>query len=123
LCGREADADVQALAAGAGAITQFESGAMQERDVLDDRQAQAGAARIGFQHTGGIALQAPVQVREAGQWAIGTALGLYSTPAVLHVLSSYVGTIALGVVFAMLLGIGAGWLLHRLKLIKIRSMR
>ncbi|MDP3842689.1 MAG: AbrB family transcriptional regulator [Oxalobacteraceae bacterium] len=62
----------------------------------------------------GIDLQAPVQVREAGQWAIGTALGLYFTPAVLHVLSSYVGTIVLGVVFAMLLGIGAGWLLHRL---------
>ncbi|WP_025916207.1 AbrB family transcriptional regulator [Herminiimonas sp. CN] len=62
----------------------------------------------------GIELRAPVQVREAGQWAIGTALGLYFTPAVLHVLSSYVGTIAVGVAFALLLGAGAGWLLHRL---------
>lgn len=62
----------------------------------------------------GIDLRAPVQVREAGQWAIGTALGLYFTPVVLHALSSYVGFIAVGVVFAMLLGIGAGWLLHRL---------
>lgn len=62
----------------------------------------------------GVDLQAPVQVREAGQWAIGTALGLYFTPAVLQILSSYVGTIALAVTFAMLLGTAAGWLLHRL---------
>ncbi|NMM35944.1 MAG: AbrB family transcriptional regulator [Glaciimonas sp.] len=62
----------------------------------------------------GLDLQAPVQVREAGQWAIGTALGLYFTPTVIHVLSSYVGTIAVGVVFALLLGAGCGWLLHRI---------
>lgn len=62
----------------------------------------------------GLDLRAPVQVREAGQWAIGTALGLYFTPAVLQVLSAYVGTIATGVLFALLLGAGAGWLLHRL---------
>ncbi|NMM26973.1 MAG: AbrB family transcriptional regulator [Glaciimonas sp.] len=62
----------------------------------------------------GLDLQAPVQVREAGQWAIGTALGLYFTPTVIHVLSSYVGTIVVGVVFALLLGAGCGWLLHRL---------
>ncbi|MEO8408334.1 MAG: AbrB family transcriptional regulator [Oxalobacteraceae bacterium] len=63
---------------------------------------------------GGLDLQAPVQVREAGQWAIGTALGLYFTPAVLHTLSSYVGTIAVAVLFAMLLGAACGWLLHKL---------
>lgn len=67
------------------------------------------AARMG-----GIDLQAPVQVREAGQWAIGTALGLYFTPAVIHILSSYVGTIAIAVTFALLLGAGCGWLLHKL---------
>jgi membrane AbrB-like protein len=50
----------------------------------------------------------------AGQWAIGSALGLYFTPAVLQVLASYVGFIAAAVVFAIVLGIGCGWLLHRI---------
>jgi uncharacterized protein len=58
-------------------------------------------------------LYCPVQVREAGQWAIGTALGLYFTPAVLKVLTSYVGFITLGVGFALVLGIACGWLLHK----------
>lgn len=59
-------------------------------------------------------LRCPVQAREAGQWAIGTALGLYFTPAVLKTLGSYAGYIALGVLFSVLLGIGCGWLLRRL---------
>lgn len=67
------------------------------------------AARMG-----GLDLRAPVQLREAGQWAIGTALGLYFTPAVLQTLASYVGYIAAAVMFAMLLGAACGWLLHRL---------
>jgi membrane AbrB-like protein len=62
----------------------------------------------------GIKLYNPVQVREAGQWAIGTALGLYFTPPVLAVLVSYLGYIAAGVVFALALGAFCGWLLHRL---------
>lgn len=59
-------------------------------------------------------LYCPVPVREAGQWAIGTALGLYFTPLVLTVLASYVGFIALSVAFAILLGMACGWLLHKL---------
>lgn len=59
-------------------------------------------------------LYCPVQVRQAGQWAIGTALGLYFTPAVLRVLSFHVGAIVIGVVFAVALGMVCGWLLHRL---------
>lgn len=59
-------------------------------------------------------LYCPVQVRQAGQWAIGTALGLYFTPTVVHVLSNYVGSIVLGVLFAVMLGMACGWLLHRL---------
>ncbi len=59
-------------------------------------------------------LRCPVQAREAGQWVIGTALGLYFTPPVLETLASYVGYIALGVLFAILLGIACGWLLRRL---------
>lgn len=59
-------------------------------------------------------LRAPVQIRQAGQWAIGTALGLYFTPAVLKVLASYLGFIGLAVAFALLLGAACGWLLHKL---------
>ncbi|RZI44469.1 AbrB family transcriptional regulator [Herbaspirillum sp. HC18] len=62
----------------------------------------------------GVKLYNPVQVREAGQWAIGTALGLYFTPAVVKVLLSYLGYIALGVLFALALGAVCGWLLHKL---------
>jgi membrane AbrB-like protein len=62
---------------------------------------------------GGARLVCPVQGREAGQWVIGTALGLYFTPAVLHILSSYIGFIAAGVVFALLLGVACGLLLHK----------
>ncbi|MGH8806625.1 MAG: AbrB family transcriptional regulator, partial [Noviherbaspirillum sp.] len=62
----------------------------------------------------GVKLHTPVQVREAGQWAIGTALGLYFTPAVLKVLVSWLGFIVGGVLFALLLGALCGWLLHKL---------
>jgi membrane AbrB-like protein len=62
----------------------------------------------------GVDLRCPVPVREAGQWAIGTALGLYFTPAVLMILVSYIGFIAVGVAFAIALGAGCGWLLHRM---------
>ncbi|MFD2270438.1 AbrB family transcriptional regulator [Undibacterium arcticum] len=59
-------------------------------------------------------LRCPVQAREAGQWAIGTALGLYFTPTVLKVLASYIGFIIVAVVFALVLGMVCGWLLHKL---------
>jgi len=62
----------------------------------------------------GVRLHAPVQVRQAGQWAIGTALGLYFTPQVLATLVSYIGFIAAGVVFAMALGAACGWMLQRM---------
>ena len=54
----------------------------------------------------GVPLRAPVQAREAGQWAIGTTLGLYFTPAVLAVLGAYSGWIVLAVAFAL----ASGWL-------------
>lgn len=62
----------------------------------------------------GAPLHAPVQVRAAGQWAIGTALGLYFTAPVVAALVSYAGSILLGVLFALLLGMGAGRLLQRI---------
>jgi membrane AbrB-like protein len=62
----------------------------------------------------GTRLHTPVRVREAGQWTIGTALGLYFTPAVLKVLASYSVFIAASVVFSLVLGALCGWLLHKL---------
>ena len=62
----------------------------------------------------GARLRAPVQAREAGQWAIGTALGLYFSAPVLAVLARYAGWIALAVAFAIVLGVAAGLLLRRL---------
>jgi membrane AbrB-like protein len=62
----------------------------------------------------GVPLHAPIQVRAAGQWVIGTALGLYFTAPVMAVLVSYCGWIVLAVVFALLLGAAGGAMLHRL---------
>lgn len=62
----------------------------------------------------GMELSAPVRVREAGQWAIGTALGLYFTAPVLAVLAARAGWIAAAVVFALALGCFCAWLLHKL---------
>ena len=62
----------------------------------------------------GMELSAPVRVREAGQWAIGTALGLYFTAPVLAVLAAQAGWIAAAVVFALALGCFCAWLLHKL---------
>ena len=62
----------------------------------------------------GLPLKAPVQVRYAGQWAIGTTLGLYFTAQVMRTLASYAGWIALAVLFALGLGMVAGRLLRKL---------
>lgn len=47
-------------------------------------------------------------LRNAGQWAIGTALGLYFTPPVVGVVAGLGGAIAAGIVWALLLGAGFG---------------
>ncbi len=62
----------------------------------------------------GAPLDAPLAVRAAGQWVIGTTLGLYFTAPVMAALVSYCGWIAVAVLFAILLGLFAGKLLHRL---------
>lgn len=59
-------------------------------------------------------LRVPVPAREAGQWAIGCALGLYFTAPVLRVLLSWSGYIAFAVAFSIMLGWLCGYLLHRL---------
>jgi membrane AbrB-like protein len=61
----------------------------------------------------GAPLRAPVQAREAGQWAIGTTLGLYFSAPVLAVLATYWAWIALAVAFALALGWLGGVLLQR----------
>ncbi|WP_050464528.1 AbrB family transcriptional regulator [Herbaspirillum autotrophicum] len=62
----------------------------------------------------GIRLHAPVRVREAGQWVIGTALGLYFTPVVLTTLASFIEWTVAAVLFAMLLGMACAWMLRQL---------
>jgi len=62
----------------------------------------------------GVDLCCPVPARAAGQWAIGTVLGLYFTPAVLAVVAARAGYIAGAVVFALALGSLCAWLLKRL---------
>ena len=54
----------------------------------------------------GAPLAASHRLRNAGQWIIGTALGLYFTPAVLGVVARLAPAIALGVAWALLLGYG-----------------
>ena len=62
----------------------------------------------------GVPLRAPIQVRLAGQWAIGTALGLYFTAPVMGALVSYAGSILLAVLCALALGAAGAALLQRL---------
>jgi uncharacterized protein len=62
----------------------------------------------------GARMKAPVQAREAGQWAIGTALGLYFSAPVLAALGRNLPWIALAVAFAICLGMLGGSLLRRL---------
>jgi membrane AbrB-like protein len=59
-------------------------------------------------------LRCPVPAREAGQWAIGTSLGLYFTAPVLAALLAHGVWIGAAVLFALLLGPACGYLLHRL---------
>ncbi|MDL2355612.1 MAG: AbrB family transcriptional regulator, partial [Pseudomonadota bacterium] len=61
--------------------------------------ATAGACMLGAP------LRAPLRVRAAGQWVIGTALGLYFSAPVVAALLAYAGSIVLAVVFALLLGL------------------
>lgn len=59
-------------------------------------------------------LRAPRGGRELGQVVIGTALGLYFTPAVAREVASYWHLLVLAGVFAVLLGAFGGWILSRL---------
>jgi membrane AbrB-like protein len=62
----------------------------------------------------GARMRVPVQAREAGQWAIGTALGLYFSAPVLAALARHAPWIVLAVAFAVCLGMAGGALLRQL---------
>ncbi len=59
----------------------------------------------------GVPMVAAPLLRNAGQWAIGTALGLYFTPQVIGFVASHWAVILSGIVWALALGAGFGlWL-------------
>jgi membrane AbrB-like protein len=62
-------------------------------------------------NVGGARLQAPPGGRQAGQLVIGTVLGLYFTPAVLHEVVSYWPLLLLAALFALVLAAVCGWVL------------
>ena len=62
----------------------------------------------------GIDVRAPAGARPVGQWIIGTALGLYFTPATLANVASVWYLPVLGALFAIAIGYVAGALLARL---------
>jgi hypothetical protein len=52
-------------------------------------------------------------LRNAGQWTIGAALGLYFTPSVVALMASLWWAMLFNIVFALALGLGFGAWLHR----------
>lgn len=62
----------------------------------------------------GTALRAPRGARESGQIIIGTALGLYFTPAVAREVISYWDLLLIAGLFAIALGALAGWMLSHI---------
>jgi len=56
-------------------------------------------------------VSAPVGGRQAAQWVIGTALGLYFTPLVAQRVSGFVWLLILGALFAILVGYICGYIL------------
>ncbi len=62
----------------------------------------------------GVPVAAPPGGRQAGQWIIGTALGLYFTPQVVHEMGGWWPWLVAGVAFAIASGYASGLLLARL---------
>ncbi len=58
-------------------------------------------------------LRSSTPLRNAGQWAIGTALGLYFTPQVVGIVISQAGAIVVGIVWALVMGAAFGAFLSR----------
>jgi uncharacterized protein len=61
----------------------------------------------------GVRLACPVHVRLAGQWAIGTALGLYFTPEVVARVAAHWWPVIAGTAWSLALGLAVAWSLRR----------
>ena len=66
---------------------------------------------VAILRVAGVPLEAPQPLRYTGQWIIGTALGLYFTPAVLREVVGWWPLLVAGAVFAVFLGYLAGFAL------------
>lgn len=71
-------------------------------------------AAIALARVAGVDLGAPRGAREAGQWIIGAALGLYFTPAVVAQVRDAWGLLAAGAAFSIAVGYLSGAVLARL---------
>ncbi|MDM0078310.1 AbrB family transcriptional regulator [Variovorax sp. J2P1-59] len=76
----------------------------------------------------GVPTASHTPLRNAGQWVIGVALGLYFTPQVVSLVASVWWAIALAIAWALVMGWVFGLWLHRLHVermphIPVRSMR
>ncbi|MEK7436262.1 MAG: AbrB family transcriptional regulator [Pseudomonadota bacterium] len=66
---------------------------------------------VAFAGVLGARVDCPTPLRNAGQWVIGTALGLYFTSTVLATIVTLAPALAAGIVWAMLAGLLYYWLL------------
>jgi membrane AbrB-like protein len=71
-------------------------------------------AAVALYSLTGHRLAAPTFGRDAGQWIIGTALGLYFTPMVVRQVIELAPWVALNTLFFILLGLAGAWSLRRL---------
>jgi uncharacterized protein len=71
-------------------------------------------AAIAAVRVGGLHVTAPRGGRQAGQWIIGSALGLYFTPAVIERVGSLTWLLVVGALFAIVLGYLCGYVLSML---------
>ena len=62
----------------------------------------------------GVPLRAPRGARETGQWIIGTSLGLYFTPHVIHEIGGWWLWLIVGAAFSIAVGYATGMVLARL---------
>lgn len=69
---------------------------------------------LAVSRSAGVDCGAPIGGRQAGQWIIGTALGLYFTPEVAQLVLRIGWLLVLGALFALALGYLCGYLLTRI---------
>ncbi len=61
----------------------------------------------------GLPASSPLPLRNVAQWVIGAALGLYFTPEMTQLLLPLWWVVLLSIAWALALGWGLGWFLHR----------